>query len=404
MASSILQPMGITLSPTAAGLPDYRGAGIVNLMTSLTQALGGAPPDDLPPLDLLPPQALAEARNILLLVLDGLGYDYLQGPGRGGQLHARLLGPISSVAPPTTAAAIPAFLTGQPPARHGLTGWFMWLRELGCVTAILPYVTRHGGHDLAGTGPDPQELSGVAPLFDRAPVASHLVSPASIAQSIFNRSFTGNACVHPYADLTGLCETIRRVVRGSRGRKYIYAYWPQLDNLAHDQGIASTQVRHHFAQLDAAFGRLLRDLAGSDTAVLVTADHGFIDSPPERHIRLADHPELERCLVLPLCGEPRFAYCYLRIGTQQRFLDYIEAELAQQLQVVRSSDLMEQGLLGPAPFHPKLGERLGDYVLVAREDWLIKDRLAGEKPFQHIGVHGGLSTAELTVPLVYATV
>ena len=35
-----------------------------------------------------------------------------------------------------------------------------------------------------------------------------------------------------------------------------------------------------------------------------------------------------------------------------------------------------------------------------REDYAIRDRVAGEKPFRHVGVHGGVSREEMDVPLV----
>jgi hypothetical protein len=34
------------------------------------------------------------------------------------------------------------------------------------------------------------------------------------------------------------------------------------------------------------------------------------------------------------------------------------------------------------------------------DGWTLRDRLPGEKPFMPVGVHGGLSEAELNVPLV----
>ena len=57
--------------------PDYQGGGIVNLMASLVAALGG---EELvyPPLSLLPPASLRDSRNVVLLVIDGLGYHYLR--------------------------------------------------------------------------------------------------------------------------------------------------------------------------------------------------------------------------------------------------------------------------------------------------------------------------------------
>ena len=43
------------------------------------------------------------------------------------------------------------------------------------------------------------------------------------------------------------------------------------------------------------------------TTLIVTADHGFVDSPADEAIDLAAHPGLRDTLLLPLCGEPRVA-------------------------------------------------------------------------------------------------
>jgi hypothetical protein len=37
-----------------------------------------------------------------------------------------------------------------------------------------------------------------------------------------------------------------------------------------------------------------------------------------------------------------------------------------------------------------------------RDRYVIRDRLPGEKVYRVIGVHGGLSSAELYVPLIFA--
>lgn len=105
---------------TRMEFPDYGGGSIVNLMSSVAAVLGGVP-SGYAPLRLLPPHRLQGACNLVLLVVDGLGCAYLQREGYGGWLHGHLVGPIDSVAPPTTATAIPAFLTGLPPAVHGFT-------------------------------------------------------------------------------------------------------------------------------------------------------------------------------------------------------------------------------------------------------------------------------------------
>lgn len=383
--------------------PNYQGGGILNLMSSLALGLGG-PGTGHAPLDLLPRERVARARQVLLLIIDGLGHDYLLSRAPQGPLRQGLAGRISTVAPSTTAAAITSFLTGQPPARHGFTGWFTWLRELGCVTTILPFVTRHGGLPLGETGPGPGELSGAGPLFDPLPVECHAVCPDYIATSLYTRAFAGKARIHAYGNLGEFLNRVAGLLRAPGERRYVYAYWPQLDHLAHEHGIGGTAVAHHFTELDAAFGRLLDALAGTDTLVVASADHGFVDSPPDRQIHLADHPELARCLTLPLCGEPRCTFCYVHPRHKGRFEDYVNTHLDAQTQCFPSHDLLERGLFGPGVPDPRVEERIGDYVLVMRDNYLLKDRLPSEKPYHHLGVHGGLSAAELYVPLILAEV
>ncbi|MDP2252988.1 MAG: alkaline phosphatase family protein, partial [Thiobacillus sp.] len=178
-------------------LPDYRGGGIVNLMSSIATALGGGSP--YPPLAALLPQALADARHLVLLVVDGLGHDYLLG--RDGALRRHLRGQMTSVFPSTTASAIPTFLTGLAPQQHGLTGWHMYLREIGAVVAPLPFRVRTGRHPLREAGVTPAELFGLTPLVDRLPRPCHVVSPNHIIHSDFNVAFSGRAKRHGYDTL-----------------------------------------------------------------------------------------------------------------------------------------------------------------------------------------------------------
>lgn len=374
--------------------PDYAGGGLVNLMSSIAGALGGSSP--YLPLTALPPEALSGARHLVLLVVDGLGHDFLCG--RDGALRRHLLGPLTSVFPSTTASAIPTFLTGLAPQQHGLTGWNMYFREIGAIVAPLPFRVRTGRHALREAGVTPAQLFGLAPLFDRLPLPSHVVSPRQIVHSDFNVALSGKARRHAYESLDEMAAVIAALLRISAERSYVHAYWPQIDTLAHEFGVHSAPVAEAFAALDAAFARLLDVAQETRSRIVVTADHGFVDA--DETIDLDDHPDLRETLLLPLCGEPRVAYAYLRSGREAQFEAYIRAHLADRVHVLRSEDLVRQGWLGPGAAHPGLRDRLGDFVLVPRGRAILRDWLQGEARYTHVGMHGGLSAAEMIVPLV----
>ena len=379
-------------------LPDYAGGGVVNLMSSIAAALGSGSP--YPPLTALPPQALAGARHLVLLVVDGLGHAFLSA--RDGALRRHLVGPLTSVFPSTTASAIPTFLTGLAPQQHGLTGWNMYFRELGAVVAPLPYRLRTGRHALRDAGVTPAQLFGLTPLFDRLPVASHVVSPRQIVHSDFNVALAGKARRHGYESLDEMFALIAGLLRIEAPRSYIHAYWPQLDSLAHAHGVASDAVAQAFAELDAGFARLADIARQTGSRIVVTADHGFIDTSEADTIDLDDHPGLRETLLLPLCGEPRVAYAYVRSGREAQFEDYLRTHLAGRVDAIPSEAVVREGWLGPGAPHPGLRDRLGDYVLIPRGRAILRDWLAGEERYTHVGVHGGLSPAEMIVPLVVA--
>jgi len=382
----------------ALTLPDYDGGSLVNLMSSISTALGGTSPYS--PLAALPSQHLADARHLVLLVVDGLGHDFLLG--QDGTLRRHLRSPLTSVFPSTTASAIPTFLTGLAPQQHGLTGWNMYFREIGAIVAPLPFRIRTGRHALRDAGVTPATLFGLTPLFDRLPLPCHVVSPRHIIHSDFNVALSGKARRHGYETLEEMFAILAGLLRIAAPRSYVHAYWPQLDSLAHEYGIHSAPVAEAFAALDAGFAQLVDVARSNDSLVVVTADHGFIDTTAEDTIDLDDHPGLRDTLLLPLCGEPRMAYAYVRAGREAQFEDYVRRQLADRVRLFKSDELLRQGWLGPGVAHPALRDRLGDYVLIPRGRTILRDWLKGEERHTHIGVHGGLSAAEMVVPLIVA--
>lgn len=377
--------------------PDYAGGGILNLVASLVQARGG--PAEHPPLDLLSGAGLEGVTNLVLLVIDGLGDTWLRRHAPGGLLARHRLGSITSVFPSTTASAITTYLTGDAPLRHGLTGWHTWMGELGCVMTVLPGTPRYGGVSYRAAGLDPARLFGHRALFDRIATPSWVLAPSQIAGSDFNLAHRGRAEVLGYADLPDLVRKTARLLRRGRGPAYVYCYWPELDSIGHRQGMEGPAAIQHLGVLEQALDELLGRIAGTDTLILVSADHGQLDLRPGDRIDLADHPGLARTLALPLCGEGRAAFAYLRSGQGSAFLDYCAGPLAGLVSVVPSRVLLESGYFGTGPVHPRFAERIGDYCLLPTGARVIRQWLPFERPHELIGQHGGLSDPEMRVPL-----
>ncbi len=373
--------------------PDYSRS-ILALMASLRHGMGGGE-SVVEPLTEIPPAALA-GRDVLLWVIDGLG-DELLRRFPDSWLARNRSAVIDSVFPTTTAAAMSSYYSGAAPASHAITGWHMWLAELASVVTILPFRHRSGE---ALTGIDPAQLFGAAPLSARLGRSAHAIAPAAISDSIISRTLSAGARRHGEATLEGFTSRLQSLLDEPGEPRYLFAYWSELDELMHIHGCESAQVSAHFQALDAAAEALAATCEVGGAALLISADHGLIDSPPERRIDLAGHPRLADCLTLPLCGEPRAAYAYPRARKLSEFLAYTKGELGEACELRESEQLIAEGWFGPGPVDGRLASRVGEYTLLMRDNWSILQRLPGERPFELQAVHGGLSEAELRVPLI----
>lgn len=380
--------------------PDYAGAGIANLMASVLAGIGrDGERAAVPPCPLLPPARLAAARHVVLLIIDGLGRAQLETHAAGGALAAARVGDLSSVFPSTTASAVSTFMTGDVPLAHGLTGWHVWFRELGVIGAPLPFRVRGSEVGLERLGASTGALFGTRALSARLARRAVLVHPAHLCQTPYTLAHATRAEVRPFNGAAQLFTRIEELAR-EREPSYCYAYWPELDTLSHVHGAGSAQAGEHLRMLDRALDACARRLAGTGTLLVACADHGFVDTREQTRLSLSDYPRLADTLALPLCGEPRAVFCYVRSGAESRFQECARELLGHAASVLSVQDLLAQGLLGPGPPHPRVSERLGSHVLLMKADYCLTDRVMGEsRPFAQIGVHGGVSDAELRVPL-----
>ena len=381
--------------------PNYHDRGIVNLMSAICRASDSAasPYEPHPGISLT---QLSAAKNIILLLIDGLGYHYIKKYGTGSTFEKHLKSSMTSVFPTTTASAVTTYATATAPMQHAITGWFMHLKELGCVTAVLPFTPRATMQPFNSERVAIGDVLQLNPLFTHLKRLCYVINHKRIIDSSFSLLTTVGAERVEYYGLSDFFGQIINLAKINDAKKYIHAYWADFDALCHTHGVDSDIVHQHFKELDEEFAECLSFLQGTDSMVIVTADHGLIDTNAQSVIHLDDHPQLADMLTLPLCGEPRVAYCYVKPKQTNTFEAYAQNQLSSHCELHRSEDLVNENYFGLGIAHKRLTERIGDYTLIMKENKVIKDCLIGERSFTQIGVHGGLDERELYVPLIIA--
>jgi predicted AlkP superfamily pyrophosphatase or phosphodiesterase len=360
---------------TAPLVPDYGGACLANVVPALLDR-----PDDVP--DWLPREA-ADADQVALLVLDGLGWDQLQERRHlAPTLCSMTGGPIASVLPTTTATALTSLSTGTPPGEHGVVGYRIHVH--GEVLNVLRWTTAAG--DARQTIPPLKIQTHLPFLGQRPPV----VTRAEFVRTGFTVAHLDGVRFTGYRMPSSMVTDVARLLRGSE--PFVYAYYEGIDKVSHEYGLGE----HYDAELAAA-DRLVAGLleaVPSGTAVVVVSDHGQVEVGP-RVVPLA--PEVMAHVSLQ-SGEGRFRWLHARPGHATLLVDAAVACHGLDAWVVTRDDVIEQGWFGPH-VSAEAAARLGDVALVARTDVAFIDA-TDTGPYDLIGRHGSATRAELLVPLL----
>lgn len=382
---------------SAKMLPNYKDGSIVNLVSSIIKALGGRPVYGQ--LKLLPASQL-KCKNVVLIVMDGLGYEYVKRNGKGTIFEKYLLGPITSVFPATTAAAVTSFFTGVAPQQHAITGWHMHLKELGVVSAIMRFIPRSGGVAFSKLNIPPRKVFDQKTIYEKIRAKSFNVILRELGETDYNKVYSRGAKVVYYENMAGFFGSLSRIILKEKGRKLIYGYWPEPDLLQHYFGTRSKESYRHFKLLDRKLGLFLKLIRNTDTTVIITGDHGLIDVPKSRSIQLRDHPKLADTLTLPICGEARLGYCYVHPSKKRQFEHYMSTRMKKYFSFHKSEELIKKNYFGLGKPNPNLFDRVGDYTVIPKNNYALLDALLAEKRHSKKARHGGTSKEEMLVPLI----
>jgi predicted AlkP superfamily pyrophosphatase or phosphodiesterase len=322
-------------------------------------------------------------KNVVLLVLDGMGIDALEAHTPDGFLMTNCAARLSSVYPCTTTSALTTFETGLAPIEHGWLGWSMYFKEIGkCVDLF-------SGKE-SGTDRPASERNVVAEAigFKNLFVQIHDASPEI------------ECCrVSPFGEYwcntnEAICDHLEALCKKD-GRRYIYAYHFQPDADMHEAGCYSERVKADIVLFDRQIERLAEKL--EDTLLIVTADHGLVDI---EELLVEDYPEIAECLYAHPAREPRSLSLYVKPEYIAAFPERWNRSFGDSYRLMTAEEALESGLFGSGAPHSRIRDFLGDYVALATGDKMLWYRNEKGEAHGFKGAHAGLADSEMIVPLI----
>jgi len=353
-------------------VPAFDGACLINVVAALRE-----------PTDWVPTPVVG-ARQVVLLLLDGLGWEQLEERRQLAPMLASGVGrPITSVAPSTTAVALTSLTTGLPPAVHGVVGYRVDVD--GEILNVLTWQV--GGRDARRRLPA-RRFQPFANLGGGARVP--VVTRSEYATTGFTAAHLADGDLHGWSTPSGLVVEVRRLLEA--GTPLVYAYYDGIDRVSHSRGLGE----HYDAELKAV-DRLVADLCellGPDAALVVTADHGQVHVGST--IEVLDGEVMDG--VGLLSGEGRFRWLHAHPGAAEDVAAAARQRYGQLAWVRTREEVIDDGWLGGEPV-PPVADRLGDVALVPFAPTAFLDPAdTGEQRL--VGRHGSLTSAEMLVPLL----
>ena len=380
---------------------------------------------------------------IVMVLVDGLGWQMLRERAGHTPNLRRLLADsdyLHTCAPSTTAAALTTLATGVYPGAHAMVGYAV--RD--------PLLRGHlGAGHVPGPGDvfdlitfknsshDPLTWQSVPTLIERANAKANAgCGPQLGAVSIGRSKFAGSGLSlaawrgFKHIGVDALDQRPYQAYRAIKeGAKLVYLYVGELDHAGHNHGWHSDKWLEALEALDAMVGQLFRRLPAG-TRIVLTADHGMVDTDRHHRIDLAKEKELAKDVVA-VAGESRFLQLYvaddvasapaagspgLGVAGARGVCGVVEnngrEELAQSVAKRWAEFLGDRAIwvgTDPAPLmgplSPGARAAVGDVLVALNDNWTVVDsRVQSFHATQLIGVHGSLTPVELEVPLIKAVV
>lgn len=371
-----------TLKEIKITLPDYKNSNC-NLSNSILKNFGIKPLNDT--LSLIDPYLEKDYKNVVLLLLDGMGKTIVENHLKEeGAFRTHLAGIYKSVFLPTTVAATTSIRSGLMPIEHSWFGCECYYPSID--KNVVVFTNKIQGIDTQAAPYNvAQTVNPYESIIDKI---NKTENEAYEVASYYDKEVTS---------IEKLCEKVKTIcskpLKNNNAKRFIYAYFEDPDHALHLNGCKSERVTNILTNIEKVVENLTKEL--NDTLFIITADHGHIDTDI---VMLQDYPKIMNTLVRLPSLEPRALNLFVKEGLEEIFEEEFNKEFGDKFLLLTMQEVLEKGLFGTKPPHKNAKGMLGNYMAIATSNLTIITINFVDEFF--VSMHGGLTEDEMLIPLI----
>ena len=340
-----------------------------------------------------------EYKNVILLILDGLGEHILNKISLKGYLNQNKIDCVTSVYPSTTTAALTTYYSGRPPYETGWIAWSQYFKEYGRAIDMFSHNESYMREPLKKPLMDVfKTIVNYETIFDKIEKASSDVKAYEIepeyAERRAKRAIKANNIDELIMNINDLCLM--------PSKKFIFAYSDNPDGLLHDFGTTSEEVETFVKETEKKIEKMVKDF-DEDTILIISADHGHKDI--EKAYKLLDYPEIQECLIMPASLESRILAFWVKEDMKEIFVQRFNKAFGKEFWLMTKETFLDKyHFLGYGNKHKKIDDFIGNYIAlsVGGSSIQLGTFLTEGKPIKK-STHCGLTKEEMEVPVIVIT-
>jgi hypothetical protein len=335
-------------------------------------------------------------KNVIFLILDGLGEHILNPISPDGYLKQHQIDLVTSVYPSTTTAALTTYYSGRPPYETGWIAWSQYFKEYGRALDMFSHNESYMGEPLKKPLIDVYKtVINYESIFEKIEKASPDVKAYEIepeyAERRALRSINADNVDQLIMNINDLCK--------NPDRKFILAYSDNPDGILHKYGTTSEEAKTFIKETEQKIEEMCRNF-DEDTILIISADHGHKDI--EKAYTLLDYPEIQECLIMPASLESRVLTFWVKEDMRQTFEERFNKVFKDEFWLMTKEEFLDKyHFLGYGEKHYKVDDFIGNYMALSTAGSIIRLEtfLKEGKPVKK-STHCGLSKEEMEVPVI----
>lgn len=328
-------------------------------------------------------------KKIVFLVMDGMGNNIINRYAKDSFIDRKNIGPISSVYPSTTTAAMNTYYSALPPIEHGWLGWSCYFKECSRTINLFPGTDKYSQEVIKF---DYKNLIKYEDIFSQIKSVNNIEQVVIYPKYLNNNYPVRNIKVK---NLKSLIKKIKKEIKG-KNEKFIFAYSAEPDHSEHLYGPSNKKIEKIILKFNNLLEKYFSKLK-NDTLIIISADHGLIDI--EETIYLEDYPAFLDTLEMLPSIEPRAASFFVKKNRYLEFESLFNDIFKDKYVLFKKEEALNHHFFGYGKLHKKADDFLGDYLAVAINKTVF-DYKRDESNFTFKGHHAGMHPDEINIPLI----